>query len=81
MRIKNYLHTNSFALSLALEQRLGTIPKWPTARHQPRSQGPFSSSLEKRGRRVSLFAESVLHERSTFPLYAPMLFVTGTNKD
>ena len=81
MRIKNYLHTNSFALSLALEQRLRTIPKWPIARHQPRSQGPLSSSLEKRGRRVSLFAESVFHERSAFLLCAITLFVTGTNKD
>ena len=41
MRIKNHFHINSYALSLALEQRLGTIPKWPTARHQPRSQGPL----------------------------------------
>ena len=29
MRIKNYFHVNSFALSLALRQRLGANQKWP----------------------------------------------------
>ena len=51
MRIKNYLHTNSFALSLALGQRLGTIPKWPI------SSFPVSSlflAREKRSARFSL---------------------------
>ena len=29
MRIKNDFHINSFALSLALKQRLGATWKWP----------------------------------------------------
>ena len=78
MRIKIHFHINSVALILALKK---TTRKWPFARHQPLSQGPLSFFLEKRGRFVTLLAESILHERSSFPLYVPMLFVTGTNKD
>ena len=29
MRIKNYVHANGFALSLALKQRLEVTQKWP----------------------------------------------------
>ena len=35
MRIKNYFYINSFALSLALRQRLGANRKWPIQLQAP----------------------------------------------